>query len=143
MARVAAATSRANVSYLIYPRPLFHVTFEPHPRDRLDRARRIPLGSVIRQDKCLHPPPVRLRHQTHQILSQTRQRLLNSIVRLKLLYRVSITPARLQERARDCEVGWEGPFEVELLTDRRHLRPGVEHVRDAIALQYLAMQIGH
>src|SRR5205809_5022249 len=114
----------------------------PLPRHRTYRPRRVPLGTVVRQDECLNTPAVCLTHQSHEILPQARKRLLHAIIGLELLYGIAVAAARLQQRARHREVGGERPPQLDLLTDRRHFRPQVEHMRDAVPPQHLAVNTG-
>src|SRR6266576_1838970 len=80
--------------------------------------------------------------QSREILPQARKRLLHAIIGLELLYGIAVAAARLQQRARYREVGGERPPQLDLLADRRHFRPRVEHMRDAVPLQHLAVNAG-
>src|SRR5439155_23799273 len=83
-----------------------------------------------------------LPHQLQEILPQGRLWLPHYIVGLELLHRVAVAAARFQQRPRDCKAGRKRPPEIDLLPDRRHLGPRVEHVSDAVTLQDLAMDTG-
>ena len=56
-----------------------------------------------------------------------------------VLDRIAVAPARFEQRARHGEIGGEGPTQIDLLSNRRHLGPRVEDMRDAMALENLAM----
>src|SRR5919108_671762 len=77
--------------------------------------------------------------EPQQILAHLRLGLADLVVRLEQLYGGGEPAARSQEGPRDGESRWECPRQVELLTDRRHLVPGIEHVRHAVPRQYRAV----
>ena len=78
--------------------------------------------------------------QAHQVLAQLGDGLADAIVRLEQLHGVGVGAPRPEQRPGDREVRGEYPRQLELRADGRHLVPGVEHVRHAVAREHGAVQ---